>query len=98
MDGHEGVQLFESDGHFEYVPSLFCLKFLIIYPSLSVILLDMSMPILDGRQSRTLFLADFSKTSNRIRCHRANKEDRGIKIGTEIFLHPRSYRNVHTGG
>ncbi|KAH9057814.1 Fph type histidine kinase [Lactarius vividus] len=30
VDGHEGVQLFESDGHFD------------------VILLDMSMPILDG--------------------------------------------------
>ena len=33
VDGHEGVQLFESDGHFEYVPSSFSLMFLIVYPS-----------------------------------------------------------------
>jgi hypothetical protein len=36
VDGHEGVQLFESDGHFEYVPSSFGLTFLIVGPSLSV--------------------------------------------------------------
>ena len=30
VDGHEGVQLFESDGHFEYVPSSFGLTFLIV--------------------------------------------------------------------
>ena len=58
VDGHEGVQLFETDGHFEYVTSAFGLTFLIVGPSPSVILLDMSMPILDGRQSCTSCLAD----------------------------------------
>jgi len=61
-DGHEGVQLFESDGHFEYVPPSFGLTFLIVCPSLSVILLDMSMPILDGRQSWSSCLADSCQT------------------------------------
>ena len=34
VDGHEGVQLFESDGHFEYVPPspLSPLRFLINCP------------------------------------------------------------------
>ena len=33
VDGHEGVQLFESDGHFEYVPPSFSATSLIVCPS-----------------------------------------------------------------
>jgi hypothetical protein len=65
-------------------------------PSTSVILLDLSMPVLDGRQALTSTFQDLTYQHYRIRRHCTNQEDRGVKVGTEI-PHPRSYRNVISG-
>jgi hypothetical protein len=61
-----------------------------------VILLDLSMPVLDGRQALISTFQDLTYQHYRIRRHRTNQEDRGVKVGTEI-PHPRSYRNVISG-
>ncbi|KAI0297235.1 hypothetical protein B0F90DRAFT_1740348 [Multifurca ochricompacta] len=54
VDGHEGVRLFETDGHFEYVsisrPQISDRSF---DRFTSVILLDLSMPVLDGYGATT---------------------------------------------
>ena len=53
MDGLEGVQTFETDGHFEYgnsCPPMGSLDADCCFPHFhcSVVLVDLSMPILDG--------------------------------------------------
>jgi CheY-like chemotaxis protein len=57
VDGHEGVRLFENDGQFEYVSPLVSITWPPIH-STSVILLDLSMPVLDGKLANTFYLRD----------------------------------------
>jgi hypothetical protein len=101
VDGHEGVCLFETDGHFEYVfvpfPELLNISDR-PFVCFSVILLDLSMPILDGRHNKIDLHPQAENSCGRLRRDDANQEDRGIKVGRKIFLHPRSYGNVFSRG
>jgi CheY-like chemotaxis protein len=47
VDGRDGVSIYESEGPFEFVIPLF-IELLISFEVYSIVLLDLSMPKLDG--------------------------------------------------
>ena len=55
VDGLDGVRVFQTDGHFEYAVQPCCsfsLLWLTVSTLYSVVLVDLSMPVLDGKPSQ----------------------------------------------
>jgi hypothetical protein len=78
VDGRDGVNIYESEGPFEYVTLLFIALLFSLKVS-SIVLLDLSMPKLDGSYS---FARGISREVDIINRHRSHSRDPTDRIGS----------------
>jgi hypothetical protein len=75
VDGRDGVNIYESEGPFEYVTLPFTALLFLLEVS-SIVLLDLSMPKLDGSYTFALGISCEVDIINRHRSHNGDPTDR----------------------